>query len=123
MSRQLTLLFRTHLGYRSASTAVVRWAPTRPKVVRLSADFAEVERQQHTGDWDAAAELLVGTAPSLEAAGGDGAAVCSGRRRHHVRVRVVRSGAVQKSTASTIARTSSRSPSGARPSRRTPRAP
>ena len=38
-------------------------------------------------------------------------------------VSVGASGAFQKRTASTIARTSSRSPSGARPSRRTARAP
>jgi aspartate racemase len=47
------------------------------KVVLLSVDFAEVERLQHAGDWDAAGELLAGAARSLEAAGADFVVVCT----------------------------------------------
>ncbi len=47
------------------------------KVVLLSVDFAEVERLQHAGDWDAAGDLLAGAARSLEAAGADFVVVCT----------------------------------------------
>lgn len=47
------------------------------KVALLSVDFAEVERLQHGGEWDAAGELLAGAARSLEAAGADFIVVCT----------------------------------------------
>ncbi|MBW6457337.1 MAG: amino acid racemase [Trueperaceae bacterium] len=47
------------------------------KVVLLSVDFAEVERLQHAGEWDAAGELLAVAARSLEAAGADFVVVCT----------------------------------------------
>lgn len=47
------------------------------KVALLSVDFAEVERLQHAGEWDAAGELLAGAARSLEAAGADFIVVCT----------------------------------------------
>lgn len=47
------------------------------KVVLVSVDFAEIERLQHAGDWDAAGELLAGAARSLEAAGADFVVVCT----------------------------------------------
>jgi aspartate racemase len=47
------------------------------KVVLVSVDFAEVERLQHAGAWDAAGELLAGAARSLEAAGADFVVVCT----------------------------------------------
>ncbi len=47
------------------------------KVALLSVDFAEVERLQHAGEWDAAGELLAGAARSLEAAGADFVVVCT----------------------------------------------
>jgi len=47
------------------------------RVVLVSLDFAEVERLQHAGDWEAAGELLAGAARSLEAAGADFVVVCT----------------------------------------------
>ncbi len=47
------------------------------KVALLSVDFAEIERLQHAGDWDAAGELLAGAARSLEAAGADFVVLCT----------------------------------------------
>lgn len=47
------------------------------KVALLSVDFAEVERLQHAGEWDAAGELLAGAARALEAAGADFVVVCT----------------------------------------------
>jgi aspartate racemase len=47
------------------------------KVALLSVDFAEVERLQHAGEWDAAGELLADAARALEAAGADFVVVCT----------------------------------------------
>ncbi len=47
------------------------------KVALVSVDFAEVERLQHAGDWDAAGEMLAGAALSLEAAGADFVVLCT----------------------------------------------
>ncbi|HAQ24564.1 MAG TPA: aspartate racemase, partial [Pseudomonas sp.] len=41
------------------------------KIVLYSVDFHEVERLQHSGDWEAAGELLAGAARALESAGAD----------------------------------------------------
>lgn len=47
------------------------------KVILYSIDFAEVERLQHRGDWDAAGTLLAEAARSLEAAGADFVVLCT----------------------------------------------
>ena len=47
------------------------------KVALVSVDFAEIERLQHAGDWDAAGKVLAGAARSLEAAGADFVVVCT----------------------------------------------
>jgi aspartate racemase len=47
------------------------------KVVLYSVDFAEIERLQHSGDWDTAGEMLAQAARSLEAAGADFVVVCT----------------------------------------------
>ena len=41
------------------------------KVILYSVDFAEVERLQHSGDWERAGKLLAEAARSLQAAGAD----------------------------------------------------
>ncbi|MCE8050394.1 aspartate/glutamate racemase family protein [Halomonas daqingensis] len=41
------------------------------KLCLYSVDFAEIERLQHAGDWDATAEILSRAARSVEAAGAD----------------------------------------------------
>ncbi|MCE8004060.1 aspartate/glutamate racemase family protein [Billgrantia ethanolica] len=41
------------------------------KLCLCSVDFAEIERLQHAGDWDATAEILSRAARSVEAAGAD----------------------------------------------------
>ncbi len=47
------------------------------KVVLYSVDFHEVEQLQHTGDWEAAAAMLAGTARALESAGADFLVLCT----------------------------------------------
>lgn len=47
------------------------------RTVLLSVDFAEVERLQRAGDWDAAATLLAGAARSVERAGADLLVLCT----------------------------------------------
>lgn len=47
------------------------------KIVLVSVDFAEVEAQQHRGDWQAAADLLASAAQSVEAAGAEFALICT----------------------------------------------
>ncbi len=47
------------------------------KVVLVSVDFAEVERLQHEGDWDAAGALLAASARSIEAAGAECVVLCT----------------------------------------------
>jgi aspartate racemase len=47
------------------------------KVLLASVDFAEVERMQRDGDWEAAGRLLADTARSLERAGADFLLVCT----------------------------------------------
>jgi aspartate racemase len=47
------------------------------KIVLHSVDFAEVERMQREGDWDAAGRLLAAAARSLEAAGADFLVLCA----------------------------------------------
>jgi aspartate racemase len=47
------------------------------KVILYSVDFAEVERMQHSGDWDGAGRLLAVAACSLQAAGADFLVLCT----------------------------------------------
>ena len=47
------------------------------KVVLYSVDFHEVERLQHSGDWEAAGALLAGAARAVEAAGADFLVLCT----------------------------------------------
>ncbi|KNC67674.1 aspartate/glutamate racemase family protein [Pseudoalteromonas ardens] len=47
------------------------------KIVLVSVDFAEVEAQQHRGEWQAAADLLASAAQSVEAAGAEFALICT----------------------------------------------
>lgn len=47
------------------------------KVVLVSVDFAEVERLQHAGAWDAAGALLAASARALEAAGAECVVLCT----------------------------------------------
>ncbi len=47
------------------------------KAILYSVDFHEIERLQHSGDWDAAGALLAGAARSLEAAGADFLVLCT----------------------------------------------
>ncbi|MFV3305478.1 aspartate/glutamate racemase family protein [Pseudomonas sp. NY15181] len=47
------------------------------KIVLYSVDFHEIERLQHTGDWDAAGALLADAARSLRAAGAEFLVLCT----------------------------------------------
>jgi aspartate racemase len=47
------------------------------KVILYSVDFHEVERLQHSGDWEAAGALLADAARALESAGADFLVLCT----------------------------------------------
>lgn len=47
------------------------------KIVLYSVDFAEIERLQHRGDWDAAGAMLAVAAQALERAGADFIVLCT----------------------------------------------
>jgi amino-acid racemase len=47
------------------------------KVVLYSVDFHEIERLQHSGDWEAAGALLADSARALESAGADFLVLCT----------------------------------------------
>jgi aspartate racemase len=47
------------------------------KIILYSVDFFDVERLQHSGDWEAAGRLLAHAARSLEAAGADFLVLCT----------------------------------------------
>ena len=47
------------------------------KVILYSVDFHEIERLQHSGDWDGAGVLLADAARSLEAAGAEFLVLCT----------------------------------------------
>jgi aspartate racemase len=47
------------------------------KLILYSVDFHEIERLQHTGDWDGAGNLLSGAARSLQLAGADFLVLCT----------------------------------------------
>ncbi|HJT98417.1 MAG TPA: aspartate/glutamate racemase family protein [Rhodanobacteraceae bacterium] len=47
------------------------------KLVLYSVDFAEIERLQHVGDWDAAGRVLADAAQALERAGAEALVLCT----------------------------------------------
>ncbi len=47
------------------------------KIVLYSVDFAEIERHQHAGNWEATAAILSDAAQKLEAAGADFVMICT----------------------------------------------
>jgi aspartate racemase len=47
------------------------------KLVMVSVDFAEIEKMQHTGDWQGTAKILMQAARHLQAAGADGFIICT----------------------------------------------
>lgn len=47
------------------------------KIVMMSVDFAEIEKMQMQGDWDAAAQVLSQAAVSLQSAGADFFLICT----------------------------------------------
>lgn len=47
------------------------------KIVLYSVDFAEIERLQHRGDWDAAGTVLADAALALERGGADFIVLCT----------------------------------------------
>jgi len=47
------------------------------KLVLYSVDFAEIERLQHTGDWDSAGRVLADAAQALERAGAEALVLCT----------------------------------------------
>lgn len=47
------------------------------RLVLYSVDFAEIERLQHSGDWDATADILIDAAGTLQAAGAEGLVLCT----------------------------------------------
>ncbi|EPJ45182.1 MAG: aspartate racemase [Osedax symbiont Rs1] len=47
------------------------------KVVMVSVDFAEIERMQHAGDWQATALILAKAAKNIELAGADFLLICT----------------------------------------------
>ncbi len=47
------------------------------RIVMYSVDFDPIEKLQHSGDWDATADILVGAARSVEAGGADFVLICT----------------------------------------------
>lgn len=47
------------------------------KIAMVSVDFADIEKLQHAGDWDATAVILSEAAQSVEAAGADCVLICT----------------------------------------------
>ena len=47
------------------------------KLVIYSVDFAQIERLQHTGDWDSAGRVLADAAQALERAGAEALVLCT----------------------------------------------
>ena len=47
------------------------------KSIMVSVEFAEIEKLQHQGRWDKAAEILIDAARSLESGGADFAIICT----------------------------------------------
>jgi aspartate racemase len=47
------------------------------QIVMYSVNFEEIEKLQHSGDWDGAAKILIGAAQKIEAAGADFLLICT----------------------------------------------
>lgn len=47
------------------------------EIVLYSVEFARIERLQHAGEWEAAAEILIRAARALAAAGAEGLVICT----------------------------------------------
>ncbi len=47
------------------------------KLVLFSVDFSEIERLQHSGDWDGAGAILISAAQSIERAGAECLVICT----------------------------------------------
>ncbi len=47
------------------------------KICMVSVDFDEIEKLQHTGDWDSTAEILADAAKSIESGGADFLLICT----------------------------------------------
>ena len=47
------------------------------RIAMVSVDFQEIERYQHSDDWDAAAELLIRSAQQIECVGADFLLICT----------------------------------------------
>jgi len=60
------------------------------KVILFSVDFHDIERLQHSGDWDAAGAMLARAARSLELAGADFIVLCT-NTMHKVAAAIERS--------------------------------
>lgn len=68
------------LGYYKAINEGVRNALGglhSAEIVMYSVDFEPIEKLQHAGDWDGAAEILSGAAKSIQAAGADFFLICT----------------------------------------------
>ncbi len=47
------------------------------KIAMYSVDFSQIEKLQHNGDWEGTAEILIGAAKSVQAAGADVLLICT----------------------------------------------
>jgi len=47
------------------------------KIAMYSVDFSQIEKLQHSGDWEGTAEILVGAAKNVQAAGADFLLICT----------------------------------------------
>lgn len=47
------------------------------KIAMYSVDFSQIEKLQHSGDWGGTAEILIGAAKSVQAAGADVLLICT----------------------------------------------
>lgn len=47
------------------------------KIAMYSVDFSQIEKLQHSGDWEGAAEILIGAAKNVQAAGADVLLICT----------------------------------------------
>lgn len=74
MSWESTVLYYCHIneGIKAALGGL-----HSARLVLYSVDFAEIERLQHAGDWDAAGRILAKAAQSLQATGAECVVVCT----------------------------------------------
>jgi aspartate racemase len=47
------------------------------KIAMYSVDFSQIEKLQHSGDWEGTAEILIGAAKNVQAAGADVLLICT----------------------------------------------